>query len=142
MGETPTPQGAEAQMPAAAPAPEETPDVIEVIVQALSEVPKVKGRMWVGGDILLTPDSVTPDGDWTVTVWLENPTDKATISNYLKKELPELYGRVEYRAGEPSAEEPAIPVDEEEIPEEMPPGLMEQPSQEDVESLGGVLRGL
>jgi hypothetical protein len=97
-------------------------------VQALSEVPKVKGRMWVGGDILLNPDSVTADGDWTVTVWLENPTDKATISNYLKKELPELYGRVEYRAGEPSTEEPSVLVGEEEVPEEMPPGLMEAPS--------------
>jgi hypothetical protein len=124
MGETPAPQGAEAQMPAAAPE-EATPDVIEVIVQALSEIPKLKGRIWVGGDILLNPDSVTPDGDWTITVWMENPVDKATISNYLKKNLPELYGRVEYRSGEPSAEEPSVLVGEEAVPEEMPPGLME-----------------
>ncbi|MDD3983511.1 MAG: hypothetical protein PHU54_06155 [Candidatus Omnitrophica bacterium] len=131
MGEMPTPPGAEAQMQAGAPAPEgqEVPDVIDVIVQALSEIPKLKGQVWVGGDVLLSPESVTPDGDWTVTVWLENPVDKATISNFLRKELPELHGRIEYHSGEPSGEEPAIPVGEQ-VPEEMPPGMMEAPMEE------------
>jgi len=111
---------------------EETPDVIDVIVQVLSGIPKLKGRVWVGGDVLLSPESVTPDGDWTVTIWLENPVDKATISNWLRKNLPELYGRVEYRAGEPSDEEPAIPVGEEEPPfanPEQVPAEMATPGQ-------------
>jgi len=145
MGEMPTPQGAEAQMPAAAPAPqgmptepgaEETPDVIEVIAQAFSEIPKLKGQIWIGGDILLNPDAVTAEGDWTITVWLSDPTDKATISNYLKKNLPELYGRVEYHSGAPSGEEPAIPIGEPEEPmmgagmEEAPPGVQPMPEEE------------
>ena len=136
MGEMPTPPGAEAQMPGAAPAaqgPEmegEAPEVIDVIVEALAEIPRLKGQVWVGGDVLLNPESVTADGDWTVTIWLEDPVDKATISNYLRKNLPELYGRVEYRAGEPSGEEPAIPVGETEEepsfanPEQVPEQMM------------------
>jgi hypothetical protein len=108
----------------------EAPEVIDVIVEALAEIPRLKGQVWVGGDVLLSPESVTPDGDWTVTIWLEDPVDKATISNYLRKNLPELYGRVEYRAGEPSGEEPAIPVGETEEeppfanPEQVPEQMM------------------
>jgi len=138
MGEMPTPQGAEAQMPAGAPAaPGEmsaTPDVVEVIAQALAEIPKLKGQVWIGGDILLNPEAVTADGDWTITIWLENPVDKATISNYLKKNLPELYGRVEYHAGEPSDEEPAIPIGGEEPMmgnlQQAPPGTVPMPEEE------------
>ena len=129
MGETPTPQGAEAQMPAAAPVAqgEATPDVVEVIVQAFAEIPKLKGQVWLGGDILLSPESVTADGDWTITVWLENPADKATIVNYLRKNIPELYDRIEFHVGEPSDEEPSIPVGETPIGESAPEGLAPMP---------------
>lgn len=172
MGEMPTPPGAEAQMPAGAPAPpgaegmppgmeggmppgmeqEETPEVIDVIVQALASIPKIKGQMWVGGDLLLNPEIVSSGQEWTITIWLENPIDKATISNWLRKNLPELYNRVEYRAGEPSGEEPAVPVGEaemeplpedavpmEEAPPEMGgmPGMEEEPNP--MADIGGML---
>jgi hypothetical protein len=109
-------------MQAGAPAPEgqEVPDVIDVIVQALSEIPKLKGQVWIGGDILLNPESVNADGDWSVTIWLSDPTDKATITNWVRKNLPELYNRLEFHAGEPSGEEPAMPVGGEQP--EMPVG--------------------
>lgn len=144
MGEMPTPPSAEAQMPGAAPAPqglegmppegmapegmEEAPDVVDVLVQAFSEIPKIKGQVWIGGDVVLNPDSVTPEGDWTVTVWLEDPNDKATITNYVRKNLPELYGHMEFRAGEPSPEEPAVPIGEPVEPMPEGPGLMEPPT--------------
>ena len=127
-------------MPGAAPVSpeEETPDVVEVISEALASIPKLKGQVWIGGDILLNPESVTPDGDWTVTLWLENPVDKATISNYLRKNLPELYGRVEYRAGEPSGEEPAMPVGGPMGLEQAPEGVSPLGEMPGLPEMGGV----
>lgn len=137
LGEMPSPPGAEAQSVAAsAPAPQgvegemggEATEIVDSIVQALAEIPKVKGRIWVGGDIVLHPESITPGGDWTVTIWLENPVDKATITNYVRKNIPELHGRLEFISGEPSPEEPTIPVTEEEEPETEQPET-EQPEE-------------
>ncbi len=97
MGEMPTPPMPEGEMPTGAPAtgapaeapPEEGPELIDAIVAIFEDVPKLKGRVWVGGTPLIDPEAMGGE-DWVVTVWLEDPADKATIVNYVKQKAPEL----------------------------------------------------
>ena len=103
---------------AASPAPEEGPELIDAIVAIFNDIPKIKGKVWIGGDVLLDPESMAGE-DWVVTVWLEDPTDKATIVNYVRQRAPELYGHLEFRTGKPG-DEPAVLVGGEELPEGMP----------------------
>ena len=129
MGEMPAQPGPEvqgnsggaappAEMMGGAPPTEEGPDLMGALVAVFEAIPKLKGRVWLGGTPILEPEAMGGE-DWVVTVWLEDPTDKATIVNYVKQNAPELYGHLEFRTGEPG-EEPAIPVGGEEMPEGMP----------------------
>jgi hypothetical protein len=128
MGETPAMPAPEGQMPAQ----EETEDIVSVLTDFFSSIDKLKGRVWFGGDPMLSPEECTDDNpEWKVSVWVEDPQDRGTITRAAEK-VPELYGRIEFINGEPSAEEPSVPVNgavesptsaPEELPEEGMEGL-------------------
>ena len=127
MGEMPAQPMPEAQGAAppaemgGAPPTEEGPDLMGALMEVFESIPKLKGRVWLGGTPLLEPEAMGGE-DWTVTVWLEDPTDKATIVNYVKKAAPELYNHLEFQTGEPG-EEPAVEVGGEQGPEGMQGGM-------------------
>lgn len=142
LGEMPTPPSAEAQMPVEAPASGQgQPDIIGAIEEAFSSIPRLKGRIWIGGDLILNPDVINEGGDWKLAVWLEDPLDKATVSNYVKKNIPELWGHLEFHVGEPSDDEPHIEVGGEETgeqefaEEEFPGGETQSPEETAMEEM-------
>jgi hypothetical protein len=97
----------------------EAEDIVSVLLEFFSSIPKLKGRVWIGGDPLLNPDEITEDSDWKVTVWVEDPQDKGTITRAAEK-VDEVYGHIEFIDGEPSPDEPSVPVNE-----GMPEGMEE-----------------
>jgi hypothetical protein len=139
MGEAPPPPMPTGEVPAegmpAEGAAPEGEDLVTVLTDVFAGISKLKGRVWFGGDPLINPAECTDDNpDWTVTVWVEDPQDKGTITRAAEK-IPELYGRIDFVEGEPSPDEPSVPVGggaveapmgEEELPPgmELPPEMM------------------
>ena len=134
MGETPPMPGPEAAtIPGAAPAApvgptgappegmpvegmqmgaEEAPDtgqqLIDVMTEFFSSIPKLKGSVWFGGDPILAPEKFASD-QWTVTVWVSDPLDQGTITRAAEK-AEVVYGHIKFIQGTPSPEEKAIQV--------------------------------
>lgn len=80
--------------------------VVMQMIDLLRSVPKVKGEVYVYGDFLDEEYIAANSGAGqapTVTVGLTEPLDKATISNYVKKTVPEVFGRMQFvvLTGEP-----------------------------------------
>jgi hypothetical protein len=117
MGETPPMPGPEAQMTeGAAPMmgnPEEGlapegEDLVQVLRDFFSGIPKLKGSVWFGGDPILAPDKIASD-KWTVNVWVTDPIDKGTITRAAEN-VEVIYGHIRFVTGAPSPEEEAIQV--------------------------------
>ena len=132
MGAPPMPEasgGAPGPMPGApaeagSPPPEEGPELIDAIVEVFAGIPKLKGKVWIGGDVLLDPEAMGGE-DWSITVWVELGEDKATIVNHIKQSAPELYGHLKFNIGAPGGDEPTVQVvGGEEMPEEPGPEAM------------------
>jgi hypothetical protein len=84
---------------------------LEMVVQVFEGIPKLKGRVWLAGYIVMDPQYSPQSENWNgIEVYLENPQDKATIANSLRNEFPELHGNITFHVGRPSKEEPSIPV--------------------------------
>lgn len=130
MGETPPMPGPEAAAPpmAGAPAegapPEEAGnELITVLKDFFSGIPKLKGSVWFGGDPILAPEKFATD-NWFVTVWCTDPLDKGTITRAAEN-VEVVYGHIKFKNGSPSPQEQAIQVAGEEQME--PPEMGEEP---------------
>ena len=95
--------------------PEE--DVVTVLKEFFSSIQKLKGEVYIGGDVVLRPASLEND-NWKVTVWVTVPDDKGTITRASEK-FPEVYGHMTFITGRPAPDENAIQVAGAEGP---PPG--------------------
>jgi hypothetical protein len=124
MGETGPPPGPEAAA-GVPPGPEtgapvegmtmgaETPpdtanQLVSVMQEFFSSIPKLKGSVWFGGDPILAPEKFASD-QWSVTVWVTDPLDQGTITRAAEK-VPDVYGHIKFIQGAPSPEEKAIQV--------------------------------
>ncbi len=114
VGEAGPPGQPEGAMPAAAEAvaptvPEGPPeDVVAILQEFFSSIPKLLGSVWFGGDPILNPASFATD-EWKVTVWVTNPQDKGTITRAAEK-FPEVYGHLTFISGQPDPTENAVQV--------------------------------
>ena len=91
---------------------EEAPDtgqqLVDVMTEFFSSIPKLKGSVWFGGDPILAPEKFASD-QWTVTVWVSDPLDQGTITRAAEK-AEVVYGHIKFIQGTPSPEEKAIQV--------------------------------
>jgi hypothetical protein len=92
----------------AIPTAEQPEDVVAILQEFFSSIPKLLGSVWFGGDPILNPASFASD-NWKVTIWITNPQDKGTITQAAKK-FPEVYGHLTFIVGKPSPDENAIQV--------------------------------
>lgn len=75
-------------------APPNERGLLQILVDELRSVPKVKGSVYLAGGIL--------QGEADATVYFSDGLDKATVSNYLKNNIPEIHGRLRFEVGMPS----------------------------------------
>ena len=117
VGETGPPPTAESTVPdSAAPVmgnPEQgmTPegeDLVAVLKDFFSGIPKLRGSVWFGGDPILAPEKIASD-QWTVNVWITDPLDKGTITRAAEN-VEVIYGHIRFITGAPSPEEESIQV--------------------------------
>ena len=149
VGETAPIPGPEAQMPSAEapvvptvpqPGADPTNQLISILQEFFSGIPKMKGAVWFGGDPFIAPEKFASD-NWTVTVWVADPQDQGTITRAAEK-VPEVYGHIVFRRGAPGPEEQTVQVSQGQVaeqgiaPEEIPGGVPAEPD------LAGMLGGL
>lgn len=95
-------------MGAESPMPQDGEDLIDVLTDFFSNIPKLRGSVWFGGDPILHPEKIASD-DWTVTVWVTDAQDKGTITRAAEN-VEVIYGKIEFIVGTPSPDEDAIQV--------------------------------
>lgn len=112
---------------------------LSLVAEVFTTIRKLKGRVWLAGYIVMDPNYSPQSENWNgIEVYVENPQDKATISNALGNEFPELHGNLIFHVGQPSSDEASLQVADpnaEEVPmmeggmpyteeEELPAGVM------------------
>lgn len=114
----PMPGGADVKAPAEAPANGQVAEpgkmvdpLIQQMIDLLRSVPKVKGQIFVTGEFLdenyreqTSGMGSTP----TVTICLTVAADKATLINYIKSQVPEMFGSMKFRTVTGPPNEPYI----------------------------------
>jgi hypothetical protein len=116
-------------------------DLVTVLKDFFSGIPKLKGSVWFGGDPVLAPEKFASD-EWTVTVWCTDPADKGTITRAAEN-VEVVYGHIRFKAGVPSPDEQAIQASGAEMAppptEQAPPPTMDEGGGMDLASmLGGM----
>jgi hypothetical protein len=85
--------------------------VISQMVDLLRSVPKVKGQIYIFGEFLDPQYIEENSGEGSspqVTVGLTDATDKATVSNFVKKTVPEVWGNMTFVVLKAPPDEPYI----------------------------------
>jgi hypothetical protein len=85
--------------------------LLEDLIELFTSIGKLKGNVWLAGDIVTNP-AYGPDApNWTgIEVFVENKQDKGTINRFVKNNVPEVWGNIVYHDGAPNPDEPAIQV--------------------------------
>ena len=135
MGKTPAPEPIAGTTPPVPGELQTNPGQASTLLQDMilffSEVPKLKGKVWLAGGIVSDPQYSPQSPTYTgVEVFLEDPNDKASVNTTMKNKYPEVWGHIVYHDGEPSADEPSILVFDpngEELPQGAEPTEGENP---------------
>jgi hypothetical protein len=79
-------------------ASEEEITSLDALMGMLNEIP-VKGQVWIAGDALDGLESAE-----TLELYLSVLNDKGAISNFMKRNIPELHGQFLFKQGPPPPE--------------------------------------
>uniref|UniRef100_A0A6M3KD55 Putative portal protein n=1 Tax=viral metagenome TaxID=1070528 RepID=A0A6M3KD55_9ZZZZ len=75
--------------------PTEVDPLIQQAADLLRSIPNIKGQVYLMGDFL-TPSDYGEGQSPTMTIGLTDMIDKQTIINFVQKQVPEMYGAMEF----------------------------------------------